>query len=132
MRTLPAALAAVLALAACDGGPLVRGAYTGEAEVELGTAVALDGLAVSFDRVVEDSRCPEDAVCIWPGMAVVALTVEGRPLTLPVVDPDRVAESDVRFGNLVLAAIDLVPYPQHENPSGATPVVTLVTRTVEG
>ena len=45
-------------------------------EIPLGGSVELStrGVGISFDRVVEDSRCPADVVCIWAGKATVALT----------------------------------------------------------
>jgi len=33
-----------------------------------------DAVQVRFDRVVEDSRCPTDVVCVWAGRAEVELT----------------------------------------------------------
>lgn len=32
-------------------------------------------LRVSFQKVVSDSRCPADAICVWAGDAVVSLGV---------------------------------------------------------
>ena len=37
------------------------------------SAVVPGGLKVTFDRVVSDSRCPIDAICVWAGEAVIAL-----------------------------------------------------------
>ena len=45
-------------------------------ELRLGTSATLpDGLKVTFDTVKSDSRCPSDAICVWAGEAVVALTL---------------------------------------------------------
>jgi len=46
-------------------------------EIPLGGSVELSGqgIGISFDRVVEDSRCPANVVCVWAGKATVALTV---------------------------------------------------------
>lgn len=39
-------------------------------------AVSADGsAAVHFTRVVTDSRCPADAVCVWAGEAIIELRV---------------------------------------------------------
>jgi hypothetical protein len=35
----------------------------------------LYSLAIRFDSLVEDSRCPEDMVCIWEGNARAAFTL---------------------------------------------------------
>ena len=46
-------------------------------EIGLGGSVQLpdQGIGISFDRVVEDSRCPANVVCIWAGEVVIELTV---------------------------------------------------------
>ena len=46
-------------------------------EIGLGGSVELpnQGTGNSFDRVVEDSRCPANVVCIWAGEVVIELTV---------------------------------------------------------
>ena len=46
-------------------------------EIGLGGSVELldQGIGIFFDRVVEDSRCPANVVCVWAGEAVIELTV---------------------------------------------------------
>ena len=46
-------------------------------EIGLGGSVELPdlGIVISFDRVVEDSRCPANVVCIWAGQVVIDATV---------------------------------------------------------
>ena len=48
-----------------------------EFDLKLGqSAVAGDErLKINFVSVVEDSRCPEGATCIWAGNAKIALTL---------------------------------------------------------
>ena len=60
--------------------PLVRPTPTvHRVEIGLGGSVELpdQGIGISFDRVVEDSRCPTNVVCVWAGEAVIELTVTG-------------------------------------------------------
>ena len=47
------------------------------------SAVVPGGLKVTFDRVVSDSRCPIDAICVWAGEAVIALKLS-RGFAAPV------------------------------------------------
>lgn len=66
------------ALAACDSspaGPSTDVPLGEEFTLKPGESAAVQGtdLRVSFDKVVEDSRCPADVVCIRAGEAVVAL-----------------------------------------------------------
>ncbi len=46
-------------------------------EIGLGESVELPdlGIGISFDRVVEDSLCRANVVCVWAGKAVIELTV---------------------------------------------------------
>ena len=47
-------------------------------ELALGALVRIDDtpLAIRFDTVSEDSRCPTDAQCVWEGNATLRLTVD--------------------------------------------------------
>ncbi|NIR45801.1 MAG: hypothetical protein GWN99_15315 [Gemmatimonadetes bacterium] len=79
--------AALLVLAAACGDSTSPERVT-EARLTLGleetaTVASLD-LQITFDQVLEDSRCHPQGYCIWPGNATVALEVkrEGRPARL--------------------------------------------------
>ena len=48
----------------------------------VGEAGNLAGVAVRFDEVVEDSRCPEGVTCVWEGRAKARLDVAGTPVVL--------------------------------------------------
>ena len=61
-------------------------------EIALGEASVLEpeGLQIEFESVKNDSRCPQDAVCVWEGMAEIQLRLtaahgESTPfhLTIP-------------------------------------------------
>ncbi|MBK9337779.1 MAG: hypothetical protein IPM98_14970 [Lewinellaceae bacterium] len=69
----------LMALAACtkkDANDLVFKLDT-PFLLEQGAAIPWDGnsaVQVRFGRVVSDSRCPIDAICVWAGRAEVELT----------------------------------------------------------
>ncbi|KLE35663.1 hypothetical protein [Aurantiacibacter luteus] len=87
MRYLPLPLFAALALSACATTAATVPSAEGT-PVPLGQAVALDDMALTPLAVVEDSRCPINARCVWAGRIVVQTRVAGRgwqesaPLTL--------------------------------------------------
>ena len=57
----------------------VQTAQVGESFVlAQGANAVLNGgdVTITFERVVEDSRCPADVMCAWSGMVTVALRVE--------------------------------------------------------
>ena len=48
-----------------------------EFDLKLGQSVVVgaERLKINFDSVVQDSRCPEGATCVWAGNAKIALTL---------------------------------------------------------
>ncbi|MCH7627708.1 MAG: hypothetical protein IH997_03215 [Proteobacteria bacterium] len=76
MKTLLAALAFV-PLAACATIPAV---VRDDGFARLGETTRAGPVSVRADEVVEDSRCPMNARCVWAGRVVLAATVtqEGR------------------------------------------------------
>jgi hypothetical protein len=70
MRAL--ALVALLVGAACSHTPTTPSAPLGTPfKVGVGQSVRVEsaGLELGFDQVLEDSRCPADAICVWAGTA---------------------------------------------------------------
>jgi hypothetical protein len=74
-------------------------------------------LRVTFGRVVEDSRCPVDVVCVWAGNAVVEIGVAaGMGPTVPLqinatMDPRYVDWNGVR-----VTVLALTPAPRSDTP----------------
>jgi hypothetical protein len=84
MNRLPAfalLAAAPLALAACatvPGGPQVEGTPVAEGSaVPIDQPVYVGDLVVTPKAVVEDSRCPMIARCVWAGRLVVTTRIDG-------------------------------------------------------
>ena len=63
-----------LALAACATVPLPA---TAGPTATLGQTAQVDGLRVKPLTIVEDSRCPINAICVWAGRLVVRAEVSG-------------------------------------------------------
>ena len=93
-------------------------------EIGLGGSVQLpdQGIGISFDRVVEDSRCPANVVCIWAGEVVIELTVTGADTSVvvrlslrpgsPIKSPwVRVTNSQPGSEDISVRLISLEPYP---------------------
>jgi hypothetical protein len=70
------------------------------------------GLRVEFERVVSDSRCPADALCITAGEAVLAVAVarNGRPAA-PISLRTEGAGRRAVIGDWALSLTRLEPYP---------------------
>ncbi len=79
------------------------------------SAVVPGGLRVAFDRVVSDSRCPIDAICVWAGEAVLALKLS-RGADAPVEREVRAdsASPEVSHLDYRIKAIAFTPYPRSD------------------
>ena len=70
-----------LALAACTtyaNGPIVDGGPVRQDGLAmLGQPTRVGQLVVTPIKVVEDSRCPMNARCVWAGRAIVATRIDG-------------------------------------------------------
>ena len=101
-------LAAAAALAACASTPYAAGSTAG-----LGGTASVGGLRVRPLHVIEDSRCPINARCVWAGRIIVTTEVNsggaranynltlgepiyyaGGQLTLVAAEPGRIAGRD--------------------------------------
>lgn len=115
MMSRAIALLAALLTSACLGTPTAPDAVIGTPfELHAGATAALpDGLRIKFETVRSDSRCPTDAVCVWAGEAIVALSVtaatagtETRELkTTP-------GGSAVTYADYTISLTGLTPYPR--------------------
>jgi hypothetical protein len=83
----------------------------------VGQNAQVDSLGITFSRIVQDSRCPSDVVCVWAGDAAVELLVTGpetdrTELTLhTTLDPK---EDTVDGYRVRLASV--APYPKIAAP----------------
>jgi hypothetical protein len=100
-------------------------------EVET-VAVSRDAETVlRFVRVVENSTCPVDVVCVWAGRTIVEIgvTVAAAPevlVALEVTSPDPTARQRTVAGRTV-EALDFRP-PNRMGGAVGTPEVRLVVR----
>lgn len=73
-------------------------------------------VSVSFTKVISDSRCPSDAICVWAGMAVVELSVETEGES-PVILLATVGENNrIIVGGYLFSLGAVNPYPTLQNP----------------
>jgi hypothetical protein len=85
-------------------------------ELRSGASAILDGgLTIAFDRVASDSRCPMDALCIWAGDAVVAVSVSqsGGGSARRELHTDA-AGSEASYLAYAVKLLALAPYPRSD------------------
>lgn len=83
-----------------------------EFEVGYGKTVLIEDIAIEFTAVVEESRCPIDAVCVWGGNARILVTAN-RGNTTRVLELGLWPQSAtmVVFEGRVIEFRELHPYP---------------------
>ena len=81
-------LAAAFALSACSTVPISGSPIRSDGLATYGQSTRVGALVVTPQALVEDSRCPINARCVWAGRAIVRSQVDGpgwretRDLTL--------------------------------------------------
>jgi hypothetical protein len=91
--------------------------------VAYGEAVTLpDGAIFRFAGVVEDSRCPADATCIWQGRAVVALTIDDARFKVAYLGED----ASIEAAGYMVTVHEVQPYPLASQPTDVEDYVVTV------
>ncbi len=70
-------LLALFALGACATLPATA-PVRGDGRARLGESTRVGGLVVTPQKIVEDSRCPINARCIWAGRLILTAAVKGN------------------------------------------------------
>lgn len=127
MRWKVAALAVGLMAAACsestgpEGDPSAAVIPTPQDltlrigdEAPVGNSV----IRISFGRVVEDSRCPMDVVCVWEGNAVAELGIRaGMGPTFPLQLSTTLEPRSTEWHGVKVTLLELLPYPKASAPT---------------
>ena len=123
-----------------EAGRGIAGAQSARAgesfDLRIGEIVAIVGepLTVSFEQVVEDSRCPANVACVWAGTAVVRIGLRGANSERGVLNLQTLSEDagEGTFQQYRLRLVQLVPSPRE---SGRIPAdqyhATLMVRKME-
>lgn len=76
------------------------------------TAIFRDhGVAVTFVRLVEDSRCPIGVTCVWEGDAVVLIRIDTDGESTEEVLHTTLDPRTATVGALVVELLDVLPHP---------------------
>jgi hypothetical protein len=86
-------------------------------EIVFGKTISFcdESISITFSKIVSDSRCPENVVCIWQGLAEVEvlISVNGREekSLLSTYPPFNNIPSEVFFGDYRFSLQNVSPYP---------------------
>ena len=73
---------------------------------------------VTFEKVVEDSRCPTDVKCVWAGVATINVKLMGtytRPVNVKlstIEDLKKGYSKSAIFNGYKISLVELNPYPK--------------------
>ena len=81
------AIAALAALSAVSATEAAGHEFEALIELEVGAATYVDDadFTIEFTKVLEDSRCPINLLCVWAGNARILVTISERPDDAPPV-----------------------------------------------
>ena len=109
-------------------GPVPGTDAEGLIEIPLGETRLLDEerLAITFVRVLEESRCPRGVQCVTAGNALVGLIVQERgEATRAVRLNTHEQPRGVSHEGYVVSVADLLPWPTAAGVEPESPVVRL-------
>ncbi|MAN58203.1 MAG: hypothetical protein CMC08_00005 [Flavobacteriaceae bacterium] len=106
-------------------------------KVPLGETVNFEEVAITFNEVLEDSRCPKYVDCIWAGRVRVVVEIseengktEQKELLLGAVKQGETVQSEVfsKMGYRV-ELMRVTPYPGSEEADSGQPYALLLAET---
>jgi len=111
----------ILPLAACGNAPPKIYADLGEEfSLSLGQTAAIKGqdLQITFEDVIEDSRCPSDVTCIWAGRAscIIKLVEVSSQYRMVLTEPGLTDELTSQTYRQYQLSFRLRPYPVAGQP----------------
>ncbi|MEO8064858.1 MAG: hypothetical protein ABI821_19170 [Pseudomonadota bacterium] len=103
----------MLLLGACAAAPPARAPVkTGEEfTLALGESIGIEskGVILKFERVIEDSRCPMNARCIWEGNARIAIKASDSAVERHELNTSTRFSTSAKITNFVLELRRLEP-----------------------
>lgn len=119
--------AVALMLAACGGSTdpelspdVAVVPASSELTVRMGQEVEVPGSAVRIQltRVLEDSRCPIDVVCVWAGNAVIEVGIRaGTGPTFPLQMNTNLEPHHADWHGVRVTLLELQPAPRASEPT---------------
>jgi hypothetical protein len=69
--------------------------------------------SICYDSLINDSRCPEDVVCVWSGNVKVALSLKQGNINFPFQITNN---KDTTINGIKIKLLDVMPYPKFSAP----------------
>ena len=78
--------------------------------IQMNQSVFFDDYEITFSEILEDSRCPADAICIWEGRASIGMDVKSKEGIQNVILMTG-EETTVFFDLYEIHLVNVLPYP---------------------
>ena len=107
-------LTSALSLPACNGGDdsATPASLGQEFVIRYGETIRIDNLLLEFTSVLEESRCPVNAICVWEGNARLVFTASQGPTTRALeLNTTPPFPTTAIFEGYVIELRELQPYP---------------------
>ena len=116
LHLLILAAIALISVTGCSKGQVAVTAGLGEVfTIGIGQSAQIAGedMAITFNEVIGDSRCPQNVTCVWEGVASshVTITHQGRDYSIVLNSPGLTEQAKEAFINYTLI-YSLNPYPR--------------------
>ncbi len=116
MSTFYIAIVSIFFLFACEekeGTTPIVNKFGEIITLKIGESIELNGesLTIAFDKIVDDSRCPNGVDCIWEGQAEVALLMNKTKEILVIMRAGQEDLAKDTLNNIVVTLLDVKPYP---------------------
>jgi hypothetical protein len=100
-------------------------------KVQLGkSALARDrSVAISYLRLLSESRCPANAICVWQGDAAVQLRAATSVQSVDTAIHTALEPKTLQIGGNTISLLEVQPYPGTGEPKEPPYIVVRVLRT---
>lgn len=80
-------------------------------EIKYGESVTIqrEQISIRFNKLVEDSRCPDGVTCVWAGNAEIVIKLDDREARLNT----HLRPKKANLSAYSLKLVSLNPYPEH-------------------
>jgi hypothetical protein len=116
----------LLFLASCRDPIGFQGSFDTIMEIRIGSSATLsDNVKIGFEDVLNDSRCPADAMCVWEGKADLSFWLQRPglekqyfkcPIYGYVHKNDTTRQKSINVQTYKITVMQLDPYPEIVNP----------------
>ena len=78
--------------------------------VKMNQSIFFDGYEITFSEILEDSRCPADALCVWEGRVSIGIDVKNKERIQNIILTTG-EKTTTYFDSYEINLVNVLPYP---------------------